>query len=167
LTLAASDQFLHIVAPSPFNEELPLTLSTSVEAAPLFTIVDIPPQFTLTNQEQRSLEYFRLRTAPQLTGFFDTGLWDVAMLQAANHVPAIQHALIAVGSIHERFEAKDPSIFRSNFDREKGGFALQQYVKAIRGLTDPQTRQNELSLDVALMSCVLFTCFEVTFPHPI
>jgi hypothetical protein len=132
------------------------------DSFPFLEPLDFAGFGAFSNQERRSMEYFRLRTAPQLAGYFTSQLWGVALMQAASKVPALRHALVAVGSIHERFEAKDPSVLRSNDDRAQGGFALQQYLKAIRGLTDPRARQRELSLDVALMSCLLFTCFEVS-----
>ena len=83
------------------------------------------------------------------------------MLQAFHHEPAIRHAVIALGSLHERFEIQDKSIMRSNLDVVQGGFALEQYNHAIRQLIDPATGSKPLAIDVCLISCVLFACFEV------
>ena len=110
----------------------------------------------------RSLEYFRIRTIPQLSGFFDSKFWSRYILLAAIHEPAIRHAVVALGSLHERFEAGDPSILRSNSGKLEGGFALQQYTRAISRLLDPLFKNLTQSLDVALTASVLFTCFEVT-----
>jgi hypothetical protein len=162
LEIAAAKQVLRLVALLPPKSEVCTSVPAINDSVPFFQRFVFADLGALSNKERRSLEYFQQRTAPQLAGYFASQLWDVALLQAANQVPSLRHALIAVGSIHERFEAEDPSIFRSNTDREQGGFALQQYIKAIRGLTDPLVRQRELSLDVALMSCILFTCFEVS-----
>ncbi|KAI9690846.1 MAG: hypothetical protein M1822_008465 [Bathelium mastoideum] len=115
-------------------------------------------------EEIRSFEYFRLRTIPQLSGFFDSSFWSYYVLQTAAHESSIRHATIALGSLHERFEAGDPSILGSNLDRLEGGFALQQYTKAIGKLIAPLSEQCQQTLDIALTACVLFICFEVTIP---
>jgi hypothetical protein len=44
---------------------------------------------------------------------------------------------------------------------DNGVFALQQYVKAIRFVTAPIQETGKLAADVALMTCILFICFEV------
>jgi hypothetical protein len=41
-------------------------------------------------------------------------------------------------------------------------FALQQYVKAIGFITIPLREKGKQPADVALMTCVLFVCFEVS-----
>ena len=112
--------------------------------------------------EMRSFQYFRERTIPQLSGFFDSPFWECNVLQAFVHEPAIHHAVIALGSLHERFEAEDASILRSNLDQLSNGFALEQYTLAIGHLIGPISASNQQALDVVLMACVLFTCFEVS-----
>lgn len=82
------------------------------------------------------------------------------MLQAFHHEPAIRHAVIALGSLHERFEIQDRSIMGSNLDVIQGGFALEQYNHAIRLLVHPASGSKP-AIDVCLISCVLFACFEV------
>lgn len=83
------------------------------------------------------------------------------MLQVYHHEPAIRHAVIALGSLHERFEAQDRSVAGSNLDVVQGGFALEQYNHAIRQLIDPTTGSKPPAIDVCLISCILFACFEV------
>ena len=111
--------------------------------------------------ESRSLEYFRLRTIPQLSGFLESKFWSYYVLQMAASEPTIRHAVVAIGSLHERFETGDSSILRSSLDKLEGGFALQQYLQAIGRLIGPLSKQSQQSLDVALTACVLFTCFDV------
>ncbi|KAI9688185.1 MAG: hypothetical protein M1822_001691 [Bathelium mastoideum] len=82
------------------------------------------------------------------------------------HEPAIRHAVIALGSLHERFEARDPSVSRSS-DLEKidVGFALEQYTRAIGCLLKPAEAREQQALDVVLAACILFTCFETLRGH--
>ena len=112
-------------------------------------------------EESRSFEYFQIRTIPQLSGYFKSPFWSRYVLRTAIEEPSIRHAVIALGSLHERFEAGDPSVLKSNLDRLEGGFALQQYIKAIGKLIGPLSHENHQSLDIALTACVLFICFEV------
>lgn len=77
--------------------------------------------------------------------------------------PAIKHAVVALASLHERFEKNDSSILSSNYDLAQGGFALQQYNRAIAELTKPFTAGQQQALDVCLVACILFACFEVSY----
>ncbi|KAL9065860.1 MAG: hypothetical protein Q9157_007331 [Trypethelium eluteriae] len=119
----------------------------------------------MSPEETRSLEYFRVRTIPQLSGFLGSNFWSRYLLQTAAHEPAIRHAIIALGSLHERFEAGDSTILRSNLDKLEGGFALQQYTTAIGQLIKPLSNHSQQTLDVALTACALFTCFETLRGH--
>lgn len=64
--------------------------------------------------------------------------------------------MVALGSLHWYFET-----IQSNKSDHQDGFALQQYVKAIAYVLVPIREKGKQAADVALMSCVLFTCFEV------
>ena len=81
---------------------------------------------------------------------------------STQHYPAIKHAVIALASLHERFENNDQSILSSNYDLFQGGYALQQYNRAIIQLTKPPTNGEEQPIDVFLVACILFACFEVS-----
>ncbi|KAI9707845.1 MAG: hypothetical protein M1820_004451 [Bogoriella megaspora] len=142
-----------------------LMLPGRSQQSPSVLTTGISEQIPMSVEENRSLEYFRIRTIPQLSGFFDSRFWNHYILQTINHQPAIRHAAIALGALHERFEAEDPLILRSNQDKLEGGFALQQYVAAIGKLVDPVFKQGQQALDVALTACILFTCFETLRGH--
>ena len=111
--------------------------------------------------ENRNFQFFCTRTVPQLCGFFDDEIWQRLVLQATFHEPAIKHAAFALGSLHERFERGDLTVFASNIDRSQGGLALQQYTQAINHLIPRSASDNSRTLDVCLISSVLFACFEV------
>jgi hypothetical protein len=95
------------------------------------------------------------RTRPQLAGFFSSDFWETFVLQAAYHEPAIRHAIVAIGSIHELFE-NESAIIDANRT-----FALEQYHLALRELLAPLSETGQRGVDVCLISCILFTCFEV------
>ncbi|KAL9612703.1 MAG: hypothetical protein Q9167_002739, partial [Letrouitia subvulpina] len=87
--------------------------------------------------ERRSFQYFRTRTSTQLCGYFVSDFWERLVPLAIHHEPAIKHAVVALASLHERYENFDESILRSNQDIIEGGYALQQYIKAIQEVAKP------------------------------
>lgn len=108
-------------------------------------------------QERLVFDYFRYRTVPALFGSSGSPLWDQLLLQATYHQPAIWHAVVALGSLHWRFET-----LHSHENEDDSGFALEQYLKAIAYLLVPTKERRMPAADVALISCILFTGFEVS-----
>lgn len=100
---------------------------------------------------RRGFEFFVQKTSPQLSGFFGSAFWERLVLQAAHHEPAIRHAITAIGSLHQQhLVGKDVG----------STFALKQYNLAIRSLLAPLEQQRKRGINVCLISCILFTCFE-------
>ena len=114
-------------------------------------------------EERRCLDFFVNRTAIQLSGFWGSSFWDCFIIRATHHEPAIRHAVLALGSLHERFEAGDRSVLNPVWDKMEGGFALKQYNQAIQQLIKP-TNKGQRAVDVCLIACMLFACFEVSRP---
>lgn len=117
-----------------------------------------------TYEERRCFEFFLTRTASQLSGFWDSDFWNCLILRATHHQPAIRHAVLALGSLHERFEAGDRSVMNPIWDKGEGGFALKQYNRAIQQLIKP-TSEDQQAVDVCLIACLLFACFETLRGH--
>ena len=116
------------------------------------------------HEERRHFDFFLNRTASQLSGFWDSDFWSCLILRATHHQPAIRHGVLALGSLHERFEAGDSSVLSPIWDKGEGGFALEQYNLAIQHLIKPASKDQQ-AVDVCLISCMLFACFEVSqFP---
>jgi hypothetical protein len=88
------------------------------------------------------------------------------VLQACHHNAAIRHAAIALGSLHEQSATISPPVPLGIGDLVTGSFALQQYNKAIQALLKPipgSIRKPQQKVDVALITCILFACFDVSF----
>lgn len=115
-----------------------------------------------TDDEQRCFNFFKARTINDLSGFFPSEFWERLVPLATYHEPCLKHAVIALASLHERFEKGDRSILKSNKDILEGGFALQQYNKAIQHLIKQPRKP---SFDTSLVACVLFACFETLRGH--
>ena len=113
-------------------------------------------------QEKRTFHFFRERTVPGLCGFFGSEIWERLVLQTTFQEPALRHAVFALGSLHERFEMGDRTVFASNLDTVQGGLALRHYTQAIGHVIKRSTSKDSRSLDVCLIACILFACFEVS-----
>ena len=119
-------------------------------------------------RERHSLNFFVNFSAPQMAGFFDSEFWTRMVIQTSYYEPAILHAIIALGSLHE-------SILQRAFSDEKRradslGWALAQCNKSIAELTNSQAHASGLDFlgrsqktpnsRLALTTCILFTAFE-------
>lgn len=111
-----------------------------------------------TPLEHRYLVFFQRQTAPILSGHFDSYFWNGLLLQVGHSEPTIQHAMMAVASIHEQVEAAGRELFSPGMDYGRY-FALQQYNKAISCL-NRRLSEGSQSEEITLMCCVLFICLE-------
>ena len=120
------------------------------------------PTGLVSEEERRCFDFFRSRTAVQMSGFFASEIWDRLVLQATHYEPAIRHAVLALGSLHERFVNEDQSLQKQTWSRDEGGFALEHYNLAIQSLMNP-VNSGRLNIDVCLIACMLFCSFEVRY----
>jgi hypothetical protein len=114
-------------------------------------------------EEKRSFQYYLNHTAPELSGYYDTSFWEKLLLQAAMAEPALRHAVIGIGSLHEAF-AEPAKRLDYAPDNTDGGFAINQYTKAIAHLRRSLATGEQQPL-TALMSCILFVCFDSIRGH--
>lgn len=123
-------------------------------------------------RERHSLTFFATYSASQMSGFFHIEFWS-RCIQYSYHEPVILHALSAIGALHE-------SILQGAFIDEEQKvqaveFALTQCNRSIGYLTGSSRTANEKSdsrrrnrlpvSKLALIACVLFTCFEAMQGH--
>ena len=109
-------------------------------------------------EERRAFHFFRSNSVMALQGYFNSGFWSRLVLQASHTEPTIRHAVIALGSLHETTQTKDSATLKNGKACDK--FALQQCNKAIANLTQELGIRGQQSIEVLLMSCVIFVCFE-------
>jgi hypothetical protein len=109
-------------------------------------------------EERRAFHFFRSNSVMTLQGYFDSEFWSRLVLRASHTAPTIRHAVIALGSLHETTQNKDSAVLRSGKAYNK--FALQQCNKAIASLNQELSIKGQQSIEVLLMSCVMFVCFE-------
>ncbi|KAL8767924.1 MAG: hypothetical protein Q9209_005712 [Squamulea sp. 1 TL-2023] len=135
---------------APKSQENP-TNKTSSDCAILIR-KSYSPAFEIfeDDAERRSFSFFKERTLAEIAGYFPSDFWERLVPLATFHEPALKHAAIALASLHERFEKGDRSVLKPNNDIAEGGFALQQYNKAIRSLIKPGEHKQKPALDTSL-----------------
>ncbi|KIW70691.1 hypothetical protein PV04_02936 [Phialophora macrospora] len=121
----------------------------------------------MSPEQHASFEMLRLKMGVKLSGIFDSDFWDKLVLQASVDEPAVLHAVAAIGSAYrsDRLAKNDHGYgqTREVSNREmdsEGTRALLEYNMAIRCLTAHLSRTDICSLRVALITCMLFICFE-------
>ena len=85
---------------APFQDDPALSVASN-PSAPWNPLLNYPG----TPLEHRYLVFFQRETAPILSGYFDSYFWNGLLLQVGHSEPTIQHAMMAVASIHEQVEA--------------------------------------------------------------
>jgi hypothetical protein len=112
------------------------------------------------SQEQRGFHFFVARTAAEISGYLPSEFWDTLLLQASHADPAIRHAVIALGSLHEIYDVHTSRCLENGEALDKRHFALQQSSKAISHLSNQLSMPSPPSGEVVLICCLLFICLE-------
>ncbi|EWZ02901.1 hypothetical protein FOYG_02114 [Fusarium oxysporum NRRL 32931] len=102
-------------------------------------------------QEVRSYQYFLEVTSPSLAGCFDAGFWCRELPKICVTDPALWHAVVALGSIHETFGSWDPESKPEHY------FALQQYNASIQCLRESHSPRYTEGWRTVTASTI-FTC---------
>ena len=111
--------------------------------------------------ERRHLEFFQQRTAPEFSGDFNSEFWSRLVLQVSRSEPAVHHAIVALGSLHESLANGDQAMVSRRSTVPGRETSIQQYDQAITALRGRMQSQNENEiLEIALICCILFHSFE-------
>lgn len=115
----------------------------------------------LSPEQESCFQWFRFRTYTKLPLPFITPFWETLVLQACTAEPAILHAVLALGSAHQKETAEEgrPREECVVLDSQQA-FMLQEYGVAIRSLQCHLSSRDKRSIHVALAACVIFTFFE-------
>ena len=132
-------------------------------------MLNVPGGYSFDVKEGQYFQVFRVRTASELSGFFDSDFWTRSVLQESHSEASIRHAVIALGALYKTLEAASesppgsPQVHyntESPNDQDHYCFALGQYGKAIKRLRDSLAKNEANARRTVLISIVLFTCFQ-------
>ncbi|KAE8365738.1 hypothetical protein BDV27DRAFT_156618 [Aspergillus caelatus] len=122
-------------------------------------LLDLPGT---SSDERRCFNVFQTYTVPMMVSWFDSEVWQQIVPRMSQAEPAIYHAVVALSVIHEDSEITGSPPGAMNIKNSYHRFALAQYSKAASmlckrlGSNDPQVRA------VALMCCIMFSCFDLS-----
>ncbi|KFY38840.1 hypothetical protein V494_04180 [Pseudogymnoascus sp. VKM F-4513 (FW-928)] len=106
------------------------------------------------SQEQHNFSFFKQYTATEFAGYFDNDLWTRLILQMSRTQPAVRHAIVALGALHENLHAHNNAQAPATTI-----YSLRHYNKAVLHL-QRQLSSSQQSIGVTLICCILFICFE-------
>lgn len=111
---------------------------------------------------RRYFDFFRNRTVRDISGHFESPLWNRLVLQASHSEPAIRYAVIALGALHE-ITGHKRSLEHLGGNRVKISvdYPLKQYTKALSYLRQILSPASDRSLELALLCSLLLICFEI------
>ncbi|PYI21653.1 hypothetical protein BO99DRAFT_379613 [Aspergillus violaceofuscus CBS 115571] len=108
-----------------------------------------------TSDERRCFGFVQARTIPDVLSYFDSLIWEQFALQMVRREPAVWHAVVALGAVHQHIE---PRLMGGSTVWEC--IAVAQSTRSFaclrrRNPQDPQMRE------VTLLCCLLFTIMDV------
>lgn len=114
-----------------------------------------------TWNEQRAVAFFHERTAFHISGCYNSAhRWFDYLLAVGESEPGIKHCVIALGSLHEEFEALSNPPYSSYTPLQTlpdTHLAVRQYEKALQLIAAAPSWQNR---DTPLLACLLFAAFD-------
>ena len=113
-----------------------------------------------SEKERRYFEYSRQRSVVELSGYFDSDFWDQLILQVSHHDSAVRHAVIALGSLYEKFDIQrevDRPQAQATVCRKD---SIEQYNQALGHLQQNLEDNEEGKPQSTLICCILFIAFE-------
>lgn len=110
--------------------------------------------------EKRTLDFFRSKTAPCMSGYFQDPVWERLALQASHTEPVIRHAVNALAALHEeRCLRADASRGNAELSLIQTDFPVRQYAKALSGLQQ-LLGSGKASINTVLLCALLCVHYE-------
>lgn len=122
---------------------------------------EVQPGWVTTNDERRCFAYFQRCSLPNLGLAFDSSLWRKTVLQISQVDPAVYHAAIMLGTIHEDSVENRMRLAGENLHQARHRFALEQSSRAYTFLSHRQASQDPQLREVVLVCCLLFVISEL------
>ena len=120
-----------------------------------------PPELKLDSElEYLCFDYFRYKTGPGFSGYFDSSVWSYLMLEACFIEPVVLQAVAALGAVSYRYELGiTPQAF------EFCGIADRLYQKALKAWSK-QLARGTPPPEVQMILAKLFASFETFQDNP-
>lgn len=135
--------------------------------APTPTIYHPSGDLTLRHTEGLYFELFRVQTASEISGYFNSSFWTQQVLQECHREIAIRHAVVALGALYKTLEQScepDSVPFPGAMSRMEAvkchwQVAVRQYSEACNAML-LLNGESVSSYRTRLMASVLLACFD-------
>lgn len=117
----------------------------------------------LNETEAHYFNAFQERTAKELSGFFDSGIWSRTILQVCYEEGFALHAVIALGALDLTIDSVHHSLARedhSSESKQHHEYALRQYNIALKFMRGASEKTTKGWVRNVLISCLLTSCVE-------
>jgi hypothetical protein len=143
--------------------DLPIVPAVVSRNTPQLTLYHGDPKFLLSAFRATALEwqayaFYNSKVASILGGAFDQDLWQKLVIQVAQVEPTVRHGVFALGCLFRHLDLSDNI---SECTCAHCSQALRQFNKSISAFRAYLQRPPmEQSIDIALLSCLIFVCIE-------
>lgn len=153
LPVRSSETSFHSPPDSPPSSHTSITYRHNGGFLPPQATADVKLALPRTNPEElRSYRYFIEVTAPSIAGCFDVKFWLKDIPRVSLTDPAIWHAIVSLGSVHERY-----ALSAGSSSLARNVFALRQFNSSIRCLTESDSPRRADKMRALTVSAI-FTC---------
>ncbi|KAJ5832176.1 hypothetical protein N7474_000487 [Penicillium riverlandense] len=114
-----------------------------------------------SSDERRGFAFFQSTTVRNMTSLFDSRLWTDLILPMSHSERAVNHAVVALSTLHEEMEGRDHQFVREDLSNRRQRFALEQYTRSLAMLNQRRNSQDPMFREVLLTCCLLFIVFEL------
>ncbi|KAJ5233027.1 hypothetical protein N7468_005983 [Penicillium chermesinum] len=117
---------------------------------------------TYASREQRAFEYYCQRVGPAIAGSISCTFWTGAVLKACRSEPAIWDAIIAISALYENLDPfiGPPMVTEAVLSARRPREAFLWYLRSVENIRS-QLARNKVHPQIALISCILYTCTEM------
>lgn len=105
------------------------------------------------------MQFFQLKSLEQFTSIFSDSFWTETVLQLVQAEPAIEYAISTLSLVHENRLKESVGVV---YDQE---CALRHYNRAIKALTQNASQTSARSMEIQIVSCLIFYNFEALVGH--
>ncbi len=127
----------------------------------LFLPSSLSVTFPGSAKERRIFHYFQIHTIPAFAGASELDFWKNLVLKVGHQEPVVRNAIVALGALHEDYQKRNGRYSQDMNTDASYQEALSLYGKALHQLNARLYEGTRTTATLALISSILFTCFEV------
>ncbi|RAL07229.1 Zn(II)2Cys6 transcription factor [Aspergillus homomorphus CBS 101889] len=128
---------------------------------PVLTQVASRLQWAVTPDEGRCFSFFQHQSVQDMTGFYDSSLWQRLILRLSYTEPAVYHAAIALGAINNAQDKNKVLRPGQKLHSIWYWYGLEQAGRSIALLNKRHSSQDPQFQEVVLVCCLLFIACEM------